>query len=225
MVIDRGRKRLPPYISYRTFQNFVDRLQQGVPARIDRSYWSDNLASSTGTQLMGALRFLGLIDNAGAPTGRLRSLVSARDEKRTEVLRQITDDSFDFLLRSPIDATSATYSQFDEIFHRTFELTDDVCHKCLKFFAALASEAGIPLSPFITERLRPARTGSTKAIAKKKAARTSRNLLIPPLSSGLTDSLIAKFPTFDPTWSDEVKLKWFEAFDELLRRDASRSKK
>jgi len=30
--------------------------------------------------------------------------------------------------------------------------------------------------------------------------------------------MLAKFPTFDPNWSDEVKLKWFAAFDELLKR-------
>jgi hypothetical protein len=33
--------------------------------------------------------------------------------------------------------------------------------------------------------------------------------------------VLAKFPTFDPTWSDEVKLKWFEAFDTLLKKGSS----
>jgi hypothetical protein len=37
--------------------------------------------------------------------------------------------------------------------------------------------------------------------------------------------LLAKFPTFDPTWTDEVKLKWFEAFDKLLERDPSQGQK
>jgi hypothetical protein len=37
--------------------------------------------------------------------------------------------------------------------------------------------------------------------------------------------LLTKFPTFDPTWSDEVKLKWFAAFDELLKRTVTRSQK
>jgi hypothetical protein len=30
--------------------------------------------------------------------------------------------------------------------------------------------------------------------------------------------VLEKFPTFDPTWSDDIKLKWFEAFDALLKR-------
>ena len=31
-----------------------------------------------------------------------------------------------------------------------------------------------------------------------------------------TDLLLAKFPEFDPTWTDDVKLKWFDAFDRLM---------
>ena len=33
-----------------------------------------------------------------------------------------------------------------------------------------------------------------------------------------------KFPSFNPMWSDEVKLKWFEAFDKLLKHDFPKSK-
>jgi hypothetical protein len=29
--------------------------------------------------------------------------------------------------------------------------------------------------------------------------------------------LLAKFPEFDPAWTDDVKLKWFDAFDRLMK--------
>ena len=29
--------------------------------------------------------------------------------------------------------------------------------------------------------------------------------------------LLSKFPEFDPSWSDELKLNWFKGFDVLLR--------
>jgi len=59
-VNDTTRKRLPPYISYRTFRNFVDSLQVGgIPARVDRSYWGDRLSGTTGTQLMSRYAFWG----------------------------------------------------------------------------------------------------------------------------------------------------------------------
>lgn len=31
------------------------------------------------------------------------------------------------------------------------------------------------------------------------------------------EQLLAKFPQFDPAWPDEVKLKWFDGFDRLMK--------
>jgi len=221
MVDDKGRKRLPPYVSYRTFLNFIERLEREMPARIDRSYWSDRLAGSTGTQLMGALRFLNLIDGDGVPSSQLRLLASARGDKRGELLRQIATESYNFVLGGSFDFHIATYAQLEEVFHRNFELADDVNRKCIKFFVALASDAGLPLSPFITKRVRTLSAGAG-AKAKRKSAKSSRNLVIP---HEVVDELTAKFPTFDPGWSDEVKLKWFDAFDKLLTQSLVKTKK
>jgi hypothetical protein len=58
---ETSKKHLPPYVSYRTFRNFLERLQQHIPSRIDRSYWGDFLSGSNGIQLMAALRFLKLM--------------------------------------------------------------------------------------------------------------------------------------------------------------------
>jgi len=232
MFNDKNRKRSPPYVSYRTFRNFVDELQQGIPARIDRSYWGNRLSGSTGTQLMAALRFLSLIDASGIPTGRLRSLVSAKGAQRTELLRQIASEGFGFLLQDPFDPQTATYAQLEEVFHRTFDLTGDVNRKCIKFFVSLASEAEIPLSPFITKRLRSTRSSPrTRAIIKRTTLRTNRNLIVPQNLEEIPDRmswdkmLLTKFPSFDPNWSDEVKLKWFEAFSELMKRGLARGER
>ena len=72
---DIRRRQLPPYVSYRSFWNFLDRLQEAIPARIDRSYWGDKFSGSTGAQLMRALRYLGLINDEGIPSPLLRSLL------------------------------------------------------------------------------------------------------------------------------------------------------
>jgi hypothetical protein len=227
MVKDKGRKRLPPYVSYRTFQNFIDGLQQeGIPARIDRSYWSDRLSGSTGIQLMSALRFLRLIDADGTPTNQLRLLASTRGIPRAEILKEVTTEAFSFLLQGSFDLQSSTYAQLQEAFHNTFDLTDGVSRKCVKFFVELASAAGMPLSPFISKRLRSVRSGTgTKPLIRKRGTRAKWNLAIPqdlaeiPAEMSWNKILLTKFPTFDPTWTDEVKIKWFEAFDKLLERD------
>jgi hypothetical protein len=223
MVKDKGRQRLPPYVSYRTFQNFLEGLQHGVPARIDRSYWSDRLSGSTGTQLMSALRFLRLIDANNIPTSQLKSLAQASGGQRAEMLKQVATEAFSFLMQGTLDLQSSTYAQLQEAFDNTFELTDGVSRKCVKFFVEMANAAGIPLSPFISKRLRTARSSSgTKVVPKKTEGRLSRKAVVPqqmeevPFQTPWERMLLAKFPTFDPTWTDEVKLKWFEAFDKLL---------
>jgi len=228
MVSDKSRRRLPPYVSYRTFRNFIDELQHRMPARIDRSYWSDRLSGSTGTQLMATLRFLGLIDTGGIPTDRLKQLVPAKGSQRTELIREIAFEAFDFVLKGSFELQTATYAQLQEIFHDTFQLTSDVGRKCIKFFVALASDAEIPLSPFIARRMRSAHiSAATRTVAKRTSTRTIHGSKIPqhyeeiPNRMPWDGMLLAKFPTFDPSWSDEIKLKWFDAFDELLKRGLS----
>ncbi|HJX12269.1 MAG TPA: DUF5343 domain-containing protein [Dehalococcoidales bacterium] len=226
MTTGKGHKHLPPYVSYRTFRNFIDRLQQRMPSRIDRSYWSEMLSGSTGTQLMAALKFLGLIDTNGKPAERLSALVAARGEPRTALLREVVSSAFGFVLNGSLDLESATYSQLEEVFHLTFQLTHDVNRKCVKFFTALAGDAGMTLSPFITRRTRSTtRTGTgSRNAAGNDGLRTKRNAVVPqtakelPNNAAWNSQLLAKFPSFDPSWSDEVKLKWFAAFDELLKR-------
>jgi hypothetical protein len=83
----------PPYTSYRTFKTFIQDLQEhGVPSRIDRSVLT-RFSGVVGTQLMHALRFLGLIEDHGCPTQRLKELVNAHgsanwSEKFLELLRR-----------------------------------------------------------------------------------------------------------------------------------------
>jgi hypothetical protein len=225
MVGESVRKRLPPYVSYRTFQNFIDKLQQGLPSRIDRSYWDGILSGSTGIQLMAGLRFLGLVDYDGRPTERLKTLVSAKREDRADIYRTIAMESYSFAFHGSLDIRNGTYNQLDEVLHDTFQLTSDVSRKCIKFFMSLTEDAGIQVSPFMTKRLRKTRLNSgTKIITKKITKQSLWNspppskLALIPEDNSWNAMLLAKFPNFDPSWNDEIKLKWFEAFDELMKR-------
>ncbi|MBI4303175.1 MAG: DUF5343 domain-containing protein [Chloroflexi bacterium] len=243
MTNDGSRKRLPPYVSYRTFTNCIDGMQQrGVPARFDRSYWEDMLSGSTGTQLLAALRFMNLIDVNGRTMPQLKPLVSAKGDQRAERLNEIASECYSFVLKGSLDLQNATRGQLEEAFKDSFQLTDDVNRKCIKFFIALANDAGITLSTHITKKIRTAysrtgtkaiarKTNGTRVVAKKTAVRTNRNSKTPqileeiPGGTPWDKELLSKFPTFDPNWPDEVKLKWFAAFDELLRRGLTKGEK
>ena len=223
MLSSSSKKLSPPYVSYRTFLNFVEGLQQTMPARIDRSYWGDRFSGSTGTQLVSALRFLDLIDVNGFPTVKLRQLVGARGSQRVEVLKKIAQESYNFFFLSQVDPQTATYSQLEEVFHDNYQIASDVARKCIKFFIGLAGDSGMKVSPFITKKTR----NSHPVVTLKKPSRVldkKEQTEIPQItgqtSKGnvLDKILLDKFPGFDPGWSDEVKLKWFTAFDELLKR-------
>jgi hypothetical protein len=229
-MVNELKKRLPPYISYRTFHGFIDMLEQTtVPARIDRSYWGDKYSGSVGTQLVAALRFLGLIDGDNAPTLTLKELVNRRGSQRVEVLRQITTDAYVFILGKDFDGQKATHAQMEELLHRNFQLTDDVARKCIKFFVSLAQEAGVKVSPFILKNYRNSNSSTiTKKPSRKSNSRTKQEFFessigdeVPKItpSGELMSNLLSKFPNLDPGWPNEVKLKWFDAFFEMLKRN------
>jgi hypothetical protein len=225
VIGDRNRRRSPPYVSYRSFLTLLEELQRGVPARIDRSYWEDKFSGSTGTQLMSALRFLGLIDANHVPTALLKDLVSSKGTERSGVLRKVCHDSYSFLMSNSFDPQTATYAQVEEVFVELYQVEKDVCRKCIKFFIELSNDASIPLSPFITKKTKSSRQGTSyEKVPKKSSARTSQNVKVPnqqnvvPGQTSWKELLLSKFPSFDPNWPTDVQIKWFEAFDELLKR-------
>jgi hypothetical protein len=225
MVTDRNKKRSPPYVSYRSFLTLLEELQRGIPARLDRSYWGDKFSGSTGTQLMSALRFLNFVDSNGVPTSQLKELVGARGAFKAGILKKTCQESFSFLMSNSFDTDKATYSQLEEVFKEAYQVDRDVARKCIKFFTEIAGEAGISLSPFITKKSKASRSVQIPdKIPKKIGTRTNQNVIVPqqveiiPHSMSWKELLLSKFPNFDPSWPNDVQLKWFEAFDELLKR-------
>jgi hypothetical protein len=225
VVTDRNKKRSPPYVSYRSFLTLLEELQRGIPARIDRSYWGDKFSGSTGTQLMSALRFLNFVDPSGVPTNQLKELVGARGALKSGILKKTCQESFTFLLSNSFEPENATYAQLEEVFKELYQVDRDVARKCIKFFTEIAGEAGITLSPFITKKSKTSRpTIIPEKLPKKTGIRTNQNVIVPqtpeiiPHSMSWKELLLTKFPNFDPTWPADVQLKWFEAFDELLKR-------
>jgi Family of unknown function (DUF5343) len=146
--------RTPPYTSYRTFKTFIQDLrEQGVPSRIDRSVLT-RFSGVVGTQLMHALRFLGLIADQGRPTQRLAELVNAYGGgnwpgKLLELLRQEYSAMF------AIDLETATPSHFNEAFRKAFPAADAVVQKCVTFFLYAANDAGVKISARVLKGRKP----------------------------------------------------------------------
>ena len=165
-MLERARSSgTPPYTSYRTFKTFIEDLHEhGVPSRIDRSVLT-RFSGVVGTQLMHALRFLGLIEDDGRPTERLKGLVKAHGtgswpEKLLELLGHEYSPMF------AIDLETATPSHFNEAFRKAFPAADAVVQKCVTFFLYAASDAGVRISGRVLKGRKPRSLTPLRKLAK-----------------------------------------------------------
>lgn len=214
------RTAIPPYVAYRTLQNFVNELRESsVPGQIDRSVMG-GLAGGTQSQLLSAMKALGLIDANGIPTQTLHKLVGAEGVERERLMGEIVRRTYPSLFAVGFDLERATTRQVVDKF-ATLGASGATLGKCLAFFISAAKEANIQLSPHIrpmvtspgpnTRVRRALPQDGTAAGADAEPADGGAGL--PPTWSQL---LLSKFPDFDPAWPDEVKAKWFEGFDRLM---------
>jgi Family of unknown function (DUF5343) len=166
VMLERTRSSgTPPYTSYRTFKTFIEDLHEhGVPSRVDRSVLT-RFSGVVGTQLMHALRFLGLIEDDGRATQSLKDLVKAHGapswpEKLLELLRQEYAPVF------AIDLETATPSHFNEAFRKAFPAADAVVQKCVTFFLYAANDAGVKISGRVLKGRKPRSLAPRRKTAK-----------------------------------------------------------
>jgi Family of unknown function (DUF5343) len=223
-------KRTPPYVAYKTFINFVDSLKKAMPGRIDRSVMH-TMSGGTQSHMTHALRSMELINDAGTTLDAFKDLVTSQGDERKQALTNCLVTGYPFLFDSKIDLETATGKQLLEQFENV-GLRGDSIRKSVTFFLSAAKDAGMLVSPFfnkIQSRSGPQKqrigvsTGDTASdeLPKSKVSSPSpkRSKQEKDDSNGdaWAEKLLTKFPEFDPAWSDEVKLKWFEAFDRLMK--------
>ena len=215
----------PPYTSYRTFKTFIEDLHaHGVPSRIDRSVLT-RFSGVVGTQLMHALRFLGLIEDDGRPTERLKGLVKAHGTGSwTEKLLELLGHEYAPMFA--IDLETATPSHFNEAFRKAFPAADAVVQKCVTFFLYAANDAGVRISGRVlkgrkprslTPRRKPAKPASAHPpISEFEAGPSPPQAPLPPIEGGKPSEILLTH--LDPNEMDGEQqaavwtlLKYFKA--------------
>jgi len=211
-------KRKAPYLSYRTFKTFLDSLRvSGLPTRVDRSMMASK-SGSTQALLLSTIRFLGLISENGIPTAELEKLINSHGQDRQEKWRAIVKRSYPQLFTAQFDLERATTREVEEVFEKEGVTSQETVRKCVTFFSLAARDAGIKLSPHIKpyagrklagRRLRPVEDNRPDAIGKSEGMQTN----------GVQDdsALLSKFPSFDPSWTEDQIDKWLDAFRRLSR--------
>ncbi len=194
----------PPYISFNTFKTLLYWLEkEGVPLRIDRSFWKEKFSGANGSKLMGGLRFLGLLDG-DKPTKELEILVSSSlGDERSQIFVNILTKSYRNI---PFEELArATPSMIKEWF-RVYPVDGHTLRKATTFFINAAREAQIPMSNSIIKMTKSRRINSqqqikslnaaseeiatinkrTPAVNKLQDSETLRNSTTIPLSNGGT---------------------------------------
>ncbi|MDP3072465.1 MAG: DUF5343 domain-containing protein [Opitutaceae bacterium] len=137
----------PPYLAFKTFQNFINGFRQaGLPARIDRTVMAGQ-SGATQSSLMLTLKYFGLIQENGTPTPALVNLVE-HPETETKQYADLARRSYPFIFSNGLNLETATDGQLQEAF-RAAGLGGETIRKGLTFFVMMADAAGIKISPHV----------------------------------------------------------------------------
>jgi hypothetical protein len=159
---------VPPYISFAQLENVLERMRnEGMPARIDRSYlgsWS----GSAQAQFLKATASLGLRDEHGRPTETLKRLV-AEPDARPSIIADLLRQHYPEAVALGQDATQA---QLDEVFRRYSGISGATTRKAMTFYLHAAKFAGIPTSPFFKAARSAGGGGGTRTGRARSTRRT-----------------------------------------------------
>ena len=229
-MTDNGapRKKLPPYVPYRTFINFIDGLRIALPQIIDRSLMK-SMSGTTQGQVISALEYLGLITDTGEVTEKMGRLVNSEGAEREQTQKEIIKSGYAFLFEDDgFQIKRATQQQLDGLFSQE-GVSGDTLRKAVTFFIKASKDAKITLSPHVTKarisKSSPAKPGKKTTQKKNKASSNSdapKEEDVRQEDISLEKILLSKFPAFNPSWEPEVQVKWFDGFDKLMERVKSK---
>jgi hypothetical protein len=165
-VADDKDTRTPPYIPYKTFDNFINGLSEsGVPHQIDSSLLP-KMSGSNRSGLMAALRYLGLTDDNNNTNLALEKLINAKGPQRAAELKQVLQNAYGFLQNNKLDLKRATPALLSDAIEAE-GASGGTKIKAVGFFLKAASVAGIEVSPHILNRKHVINTASPTKRAKR----------------------------------------------------------
>ncbi len=208
----------PVYVPYATMMSALDALRNhGIPAsgRIDKTIWESQSGSVQG-QLILAFRFLGLIDSSNRVQPLLQPLVVAPEAERKALFKKIIDDKYKDIIA--LDLTTISPGQLKDAFQK-FGISGSTQVSATRFFVKACTELGIPIAKRFSEKTRSTGTRKKRGANTSKRTEEKTNGSQPPHANSNATweaQLLSKFPTFDPSWSEELKTKWFDGFGRLM---------
>ncbi|MFN8532709.1 MAG: DUF5343 domain-containing protein [Dehalococcoidia bacterium] len=137
-------RRTPPYGPAKGMLEGLRLLQRTSPNLVDQELLRTNgIARGNEYKVVGALRYLGLVDEDGRPTERAR-LLKARGAVQTLNLQQIVREGYPTLFRK-LDMRTASRDDIYNHFLADLGLQPEMAAKATRFFLELARAAGLQI--------------------------------------------------------------------------------
>jgi hypothetical protein len=150
-----------PYLPFKTFLSSLDPFSQGIPPQIDRTLW--NQSGFMQGLIINAYRYFHLVDVNSRPAPEFQQLVKSKDVERKVQIKKLLEIGYPEIMMH--DLVTMTPKMLDELIEK-YNVGGETKKKATTFFLQAAKFAGIPLSNFLTEKIRNTSTrrrkGSTK---------------------------------------------------------------
>jgi hypothetical protein len=193
-----ARRALPPYIPFKTFQGFIEKLKDtAVPERVDTSLLK-SYSGSIGRQIVAALKFLKLLDDNNFATQELPRIVKAYGTPEwQDTFADILGMSYSEVL-SDLNLDVATFGQLQDRF-KAWGAEGQVLQKCISFYLAATINVGWTISPHVANRERTRSDRTTRTRSKRGLPGVSEGRDSDPISENTSGSVKFLFPIPDKT--------------------------
>jgi len=239
---------LPPYLSLTTFKWAVQSLRtHGLPEQLDRSAWQSRSGTEQG-QIIGAFKFLGLIDKNDRTQPSLKGLTEAPEGSgaEKELLAQLLKAKY--LKLFDLDLETATPAQVAGAIG-SYGPTGATRDRAVRFFLKAAHFCGIPMSSRLAggmrsravsdsetagDESRPATAQTTPPRSRRRRRPAAQDTAEPPDESstgkavktvtlrGVSGTLTLS-GTFNPFELDDEERKLVYAITDLMKAYAQKT--
>src|SRR5579859_1760088 len=121
------------YLPFKTFLSAIEALEHGIPKKIDRTIWRTQ-SYIVQTQIIMALRFLGLVDSQDNPSPKLHQLVEKKSDRKM-FLNNLLVDAYRSII--DLDLTKTTPKMLDDEMEK-YNVSGDTKKKAVRFFLQAA---------------------------------------------------------------------------------------
>ncbi len=164
------RRATPPYGPTSGMLQGLTLLQKANIARVDEELLREHgVAPGNEYKAIGALRFLGLLDDQGRPTERSRQL-RTRGPAFNLALEEIVHDAY----RDLFDAVDLRRASKDEVYNYFVTqagLGMEMAQKATRFLVGLCQLAGLELSPMLEASARKSTPAAARSAAPPRGHR------------------------------------------------------